>query len=246
MRALIFDCDGVLGETESRGHLVAFNRMWRELGVPWQWPAAGYRKMLAIGGGKERMRALFDEPAFRAVFAVPEDEAARAALLAAWHRRKSELYREIVESGQIPPRAGVKRLAEEALKRGWLLAVASTSATDSVRAMMRHAFGAATAARFTSVLGGEDVQRKKPDPEVYRLSAARLGVPPSRCVVIEDSAPGLRAALGAGMPCVITVSEMTAGEDFAGANLVVDSLGEPGQGPCVRLDDLMPLGAPRD
>jgi HAD superfamily hydrolase (TIGR01509 family) len=226
-RALIFDCDGVLGDTEQHGHLVAFNQMWRELGVPWQWSIQQYGEKLKIGGGKERMASLFQDPAFTSVFPVPVDESARKALLATWHQRKSAIFRELVNSGRIPPRPGVQRLAEEALAQGWKLAVASTSAAESVEAMLRHAVGDATFGRFEAVLAGDVVPNKKPAPDIYLLAAEKLGTAPADCIVVEDSNNGLRAALAAGMKCIVTVSGFTQDEDFTGAALVLSCLGDP-------------------
>jgi HAD superfamily hydrolase (TIGR01509 family) len=224
---LIFDCDGVLGDTERHGHLPAFNRMWRELGVPWEWSVEEYGRKLKIGGGKERMASLFEEPAFRRVFPVPASAGARQDLLAAWHRKKSEIFRSLVNSARIPARPGVARLAREALDASWRLAVASTSAPDSVEAMLRHAVGAEIAARFSFALGGDIVAKKKPAPDIYLLAAQRFAVAPGACVVIEDSNNGLVAAKAAGMACIVTVSGYTAEEDFSTADLVLSCLGDP-------------------
>ena len=226
-KALIFDCDGVLGDTEQHGHLVAFNQMWRELGVPWQWSVAQYGEKLKIGGGKERMAALFREPEFLQAFTPPADDAGRKELLATWHKRKSALYQEIVNTGRIPPRSGVKRLCEEVLARDWKLAVASTSAQPSVEAMLHRAVGDEIFSRFSAILGGDIVPNKKPAPDIYLLAAERLSVAPADCVVIEDSNNGLRAALAAGMQCVVTVSSYTREEDFTGAAMVLTCLGDP-------------------
>ncbi len=232
-KALIFDCDGVLGDTEQYGHLPAFNQMWRDLGVPWKWSVEEYGRKLKIGGGKERMLSLFDEPAFLAAYAAaPAAPEARKEMVAEWHKRKSAIYKEIIASGKIPPRPGVKRISEEALAAGWTLAVASTSAPESVDAVLRHAVGEATAARFSLILAGDCVKAKKPAPDIYLLAAEKLGVGPARCVVVEDSNNGLRAALAAEMKCVVTVSGYTKDEDFTGAAIVVSSLGDPGGDVC--------------
>ena len=178
-KALIFDCDGVLGDTEQFGHLVAFNQMWREFAVPWEWSVAEYGRKLKIGGGKERMASLFSEPAFlKAWPEAPADEAARRNTVAAWHKRKTEIYKEIIRSGRVPARSGVKRISEEALANGWLLAVASTSAPEAVNAVLRHVMGEATAGRFAAVLAGDVVKAKKPAPDIYLMAAQELGVPP--------------------------------------------------------------------
>lgn len=236
-RALIYDCDGVLGDTEQFGHLVAFNQMWREFGVPWQWSVSEYGRKLLIGGGKERMASLFQEPEFLKVFTPPADPQARQEMVAAWHKRKSAIHKEIINSGLIPPRSGVKRLAEEALAAGWMLAVASTSAQESVEAMLRRAMGDETAARFALTLAGDVVTAKKPAPDIYLLAAERLAVSPADCVVIEDSNNGVVAAVAAGMKCVVTVSGYTREEDFSQAQIVLTCLGDPGGEVCDVLEN---------
>jgi HAD superfamily hydrolase (TIGR01509 family) len=231
-KVLLYDCDGVLGDTEQYGHLPAFNQMWREFGVPWQWSVEEYGKKLKIGGGKERMSSLFTEPEFLAVFTPPATEQERKELVAAWHKRKSDICQEMVNSAKIPPRSGVRRLTEKALEGGWILGVASTSAQASVEAVLRHAMGDATAARFSLVLAGDVVKAKKPAPDVYLLAAERLGVEPAECVVIEDSSNGVVAAVSAGMKCVVTVSGYTRQEDFSQADIVLSCLGDPGGEAC--------------
>jgi HAD superfamily hydrolase (TIGR01509 family) len=236
-KALIFDCDGVLADTEQFGHLPAFNRMWRTLGVPWQWSVEEYGRKLKIGGGKERMSSLFADPAFLEAFTPPAGERERKDMIAAWHKSKSAIYQEMVRAGQIPPRSGVKRLAEEALGRGWILAVASTSAQESVEAVLQRAMGDATAARFSLVLAGDVVKAKKPAPDIYLLAAARLGLAPAECVVVEDSNNGVEAAAAAGTRCVVTVSGYTREEDFSKAAIVLSCLGDPGGEACEVLEN---------
>ena len=234
MKALIFDCDGVLADTELHGHLVAFNRMWQKVGVPWRWSEEQYAEKLKIGGGKERMKALFSEPAFQAAYTVPKDEPAQQELLADWHAKKTAIYKEIIASGNVPGRIGVKRLAEEALAAGWLPAVASTSAKPSVDAVLRFTVGEATASQFT-VFAGDIVAKKKPAPDIYLLASRELGVPPDHCIAVEDSRNGLRAAVSAGIRTVVTTSYFTTAENFDEAVLVLDSLGNPEEKACLVL-----------
>jgi HAD superfamily hydrolase (TIGR01509 family) len=202
--------------------------MWREAGVPWEWSVEEYGRKLKIGGGKERMASLFKEPAFQQAYPIyPKTEAEQNEVVAAWHKAKSAIYKEIIQSGKIPARPGVKRISEEALDAGWTLAVASTSAPESVNAVLHHAMGEDTARRFSLVLAGDCVKAKKPAPDIYELAAKELGVPPSRCVVVEDSANGLQAATAAAMRCVVTVSGYTKDEDFSTAAIVLSCLGDP-------------------
>jgi HAD superfamily hydrolase (TIGR01509 family) len=225
-RGLIFDCDGVLADTELHGHLVAFNQMWKKLGVPWQWSPEQYAEKLKIGGGKERMASLFADTNFQQVFVVPESAEVRKALIATWHKEKTAIYQEIISSGRIVPRSGIKRIAEAALGAGWKVAVASTSAKPSVEAVLVHVVGASTANRF-GVFAGDIVTAKKPAPDIYLLATQRIRVAPENCVAIEDSRNGLLSAVAAGIRAIVTTSWFTRDEDFSEARLVVSALGDP-------------------
>ena len=227
MPALIFDCDGVLADTERNGHLPAFNQTFAEFGVPVRWSDDDYREKVLIGGGKERMASILT-PEFVAANGLPADEEGQRELLAEWHKRKTAIYTELVASGALPPRPGIARIAGEAADAGWTLAVASTSAEPSVRAVLVHAVGEALAERF-AVFAGDIVPHKKPAPDIYLLALDRLGLGPDDGVVVEDSGNGVRAAVGAGLRTVVTVSAYTADEDFGGASLVVTSLGDDGE-----------------
>jgi HAD superfamily hydrolase (TIGR01509 family) len=229
MNALIFDCDGVLADTERFGHLPAFNQTFAEFGLPVRWDEDEYGRRLAIGGGKERMASLLT-PEFVAATGLPADEAGQTEAIASWHKHKTALYTAMVAEGRLPARPGIARIVEEAYAAGWALAVASTSAEPSVRAVLEHAVGPGRAGDFT-VLAGDIVPRKKPAPDIYLLALERLGLPARAAVVVEDSRNGLRAALAAGIACVVTVNGYTAVEDFTGAAFVVDSLGDPGTEP---------------
>lgn len=224
-RALIFDCDGVLSDTERDGHLVAFNKTFEHFGIPMRWSDDDYRTVLRIGGGKERLAALF-APGVREELGLPEDLEQQRKLIADWHRYKTARYTEAVRAGELPARPGVRRIVEEAHEAGWRLAVASTSAEESVRAVLEHAVGADHAGQFT-VCAGDAVPHKKPAPDIYLLALERLGVPSVDAVAVEDSSNGLRAALAARIPTIVTTSSYTQDEDFTGATLVVDNLGDP-------------------
>jgi HAD superfamily hydrolase (TIGR01509 family) len=226
VNALIFDCDGVLADTERFGHLPAFNQMFAEFGVPVRWSEEEYGRKLTIGGGKERMASLLT-PQFVADAGLPTDPDEQRTLVGAWHRRKTEIYTEMVDAGRLPARPGVARLVAEAASAGWQLAVASTSAEPSVRAVLEHVVGQDASAGFL-VLAGDVVPHKKPAPDIYLLALERLGLRPSEAVVIEDSGNGLAAAHTARIPCLVTVNDYTRDDDFSAASVVVSSLGDPG------------------
>jgi len=230
MSALVFDCDGVLADTERYGHLPAFNATFAEAGLPVRWSEEEYGEKLAIGGGKERMASLFADPEFVRAAGIPDDDEARTRLLGEWHRTKTARFKALVAAGEIPARPGVARLIGEALAAGWTVAVASTSAEESVRAVLEHAVGAATAARVP-VFAGDVVPAKKPDPAIYELVVQDLGLDRGDTVVVEDSRNGLLAATGAGLPCLVTVNGYTRDEAFDEAVLVVSELGDPERPP---------------
>jgi HAD superfamily hydrolase (TIGR01509 family) len=224
--ALIFDCDGVLADTERFGHLPAFNATFAEFGLPVRWSEDEYGALLAIGGGKERMATLLT-PGFVEAAGLPADADGQAEHLARWHRRKTDRYTEMVGQGRLPARPGITRIIGEALAAGWTLAVCSTSAEASVRAILEHVAGRERANQFALVLAGDVVPHKKPAPDIYELALQRLGVDAASVLVIEDSRNGLLSAVGAGLRCVITVNGYTEREDMSEAVLVVTSLGDP-------------------
>lgn len=225
MPALIFDCDGVLADTERHGHLPAFNATFAEFGLPVRWSEEEYAEKLHIGGGKERLTSLLT-PEFVQAAALPTDLVGQQEAVASWHRRKTQIYTDLVVSGALPARPGIARIVAEAATAGWRLAVASTSAEPSVRAVLQHAVGPSLAAHF-DIFAGDIVAAKKPAPDIYTYALEHLGLTQDEAVVIEDSNNGLRAAAAAGLCTIVTVSSYTAAENFDSAALVVSSLGDP-------------------
>jgi HAD superfamily hydrolase (TIGR01509 family) len=223
--ALVFDCDGVLADTERDGHLPAFNQTFEDFGVPVHWSVQEYADKLRIGGGKERMASLLTDEFVRAN-GLPADPEGQKAMLAEWHKHKTAAFKAIVREGRLPGRPGIQRIIGEALDAGWTVAVASTSAEESVRAVLAHAAGEKAAGRIP-VFAGDVVPAKKPDPAIYELVVRELGLDRDTTLVVEDSRNGLRSAVGAGLPCLVTVNGYTEDEDFSEAVLVVSSLGDP-------------------
>jgi HAD superfamily hydrolase (TIGR01509 family) len=233
MPALIFDCDGVLADTERFGHLPAFNQMFAEFSLPVHWSEADYAQKVLIGGGKERLVSILT-PEFLAQASLPSDPGELASIVRQWHGRKTEIYTGLVASGAMPARPGIERITREAAERGFSLAVASTSAESSVRAVLEHAVGPERASLF-AVFAGDIVPAKKPAPDIYLYALDALGLRSDDVVVIEDSANGMTAAQASGLRTVVTVSSFTADEDFSGAALVVSSLGDPSPGEQTRV-----------
>ncbi|KAK0586496.1 hypothetical protein LWI29_008009 [Acer saccharum] len=213
--ALLFDCDGVLVDTEKDGHRISFNDTFteKELGVTWDVDL--YGELLKIGGGKEG----WPEKA-------PKSEAERKEFIASLHKRKTELFMALIEKKLLPLRPGVAKLIDQALEKGVKVAVCSTSNEKAVSAIVSFLLGPERADKI-KIFAGDVVPRKKPDPAIYILAANTLDVDPSSCVVVEDSAIGLAAAKAAGMKCIVTKSGYTAEEDFLNADAVFDCIGDP-------------------
>lgn len=238
IKALIFDCDGVLVDTERDGHRVGFNRAFQQTGIDAEWDVDLYGKLLLVAGGKERMRAYFDEYGWPAKADTAE---ARDALILELHKLKTEITSGLVGEGGLPLRPGISRIVDEAIAAGVKLGVCTTSNPKFIDAVL-DLFGPERKAKFDFVHAGDVVARKKPDPAIYELAKQTLGLPAHECIVIEDSRNGLLAALGAGLPTLVTTSTYTVDEDFTGAAKVVPELGdEPNVN--VRLADLGELAA---
>ncbi|MXO59008.1 HAD-IA family hydrolase [Altererythrobacter salegens] len=221
IEALIFDCDGVLVDTERDAHRVGFNKAFGEFGIDAEWSVQLYANLLLTAGGKERMKVYFDE------FGWPNDKVAeyggRDELIAALHKEKTRITSKLVSS--LPVRPGVLRLVDEAIDAGVRLGVCTTSNPKFIDAVL-DLFGPARKAKFEFVHAGDVVSKKKPAPEIYELAKQSLGLPPERCVVIEDSRNGLLAAKGAGFPCLVTTSTYTVDEDLSEADRIVPELGD--------------------
>lgn len=220
LKALIFDCDGVLVDTERDGHRVAFNKAFAKKGYNIEWDVELYKELLKVAGGKERMRHYFDQTRW------PEDVTDKDSLIKELHKLKTDLFMQIIESGKLPLRPGAARLVDEAIAENVGLAVCSTANERAVNLVVEKLLGPERKAKFDLILAGDVVSKKKPDPEIYNLALQRLDLKPNECVVIEDSRNGLLAAKTAGIYCVITTNSYTKDEDFTEADVVVSELGD--------------------
>jgi HAD superfamily hydrolase (TIGR01509 family) len=218
LKALIFDVDGTLADTEKDGHRVAFNQAFAEAGLDWHWSAELYGDLLNIAGGKERIKFYLTK--------YRPDIELMDGIIAKLHAAKTEHYRKLLADGSIPLRPGVKRLIEEALNRGIRLAIATTSALPNALALLEHTLDPSW---FEIIAAGDIVVDKKPAPDIYYYVLQKMELDASDCLVFEDSFHGLQASTQAGLKTVVTVNDYTKNHDFAEATLVLDNLGEPEQ-----------------
>lgn len=218
--ALLWDVDGTLAETERDGHRVAFNMAFEEAGLPWRWDAARYGELLRVAGGRERLLAdLETQPA------APTDPAEREALATEIHGRKNRFYGNLVGDGRIPLRPGVRALMDDCMARDIPMGVTTTTSRSNLDALLRVHLGPDWRGYFATIVNGEDVERKKPDPEVYDQAVREIGVAPGDAVAIEDSPDGVAAAQGAGVPVLVARSSYFAAERFDGLLAVGPGLG---------------------
>lgn len=223
--ALLFDCDGVLADTERDAHRVAFNLAFSEYatlsGVSWS--EQEYGQLLETGGGKERLNTYLETTGWPSVYTSRQE--LRDSLVQRLHARKTELFMQLVDAGKVPLRAGVQRLVHEALQQGVQIAVCSTSNEKAVARIV--AMLGTHAEKHIEIFAGDMVQNKKPSPDIYNMAKHRLQLDASKVCVIEDSFIGVQAARAAGMPVVVTKSTYTENEDFSQAHLVLNSLDDP-------------------
>ncbi len=218
LKALLWDVDGTLAETERDGHRRAFNLAFAEAGLPLRWDAEAYAPWLTISGGAERIRAALQQL---------ERKPPAAERVAALQAAKQRHYADLVSAGGLRLRPGVAELIQEAAAAGLQQAIVTTSSRAAVRALAQMLLGDLEGA-FAFWVCGEDVACKKPHPEAYGLAWQRLGGAASSLICLEDSPPGLAAATSAGLPCLVTLSHYGGrggGAWFGAAAAVVSELG---------------------
>jgi len=223
LRALIFDVDGTVADTEEV-HRQAFNAAFLEMELWWNWSAGEYIELLKVSGGPERITH------YIARLKIGQSEKERlTGLVPAIHRVKTRIYYELISGGRAPVRRGVVRLMREARAAGLEVALAATSSTSNIEALVSASLEHEALGGFSVITSADQVAAKKPAPDLYLRVASQLRVSPEDCVVIEDSANGVLAAKAAGMVAIATPSRWTATQDFSAADLTLYSLGDAGE-----------------
>lgn len=224
LTALLFDVDGTLADTERDGHRVAFNRAFAQAGLDWEWSEQLYGELLAVTGGKERIRFYLDH--YNQEFQRPAD---LDDFIAGLHKSKTAHYTEMLAGGVIPLRPGVRRLIMEARAAGLRLAVVTTTTPANVEALLTHALDPEAMNWFDCIAAGDIVPAKKPAPDIYFWAMEQMGLRPDQCIAFEDSQNGIRSSRGADLRTIVAVNGYTRDEDFSDAAIVLDHWGEPEQ-----------------
>lgn len=222
LKALLFDVDGTLADTERDGHRVAFNKAFREAGLDWDWTVELYADLLTVTGGKERIRYFLEKylPDFTPEEGIP-DFAARM------HKRKTHFYLHMLQDGEIPLRNGVARLLNEARNAGLRLGIATTTTPENVTYLLRATLGEESIGWFDCIAAGDIVPAKKPAPDIYLYAMEMMQLQPEECLAFEDSDNGIRSSTAASLKTIVTVNDYTRDHDFSKAALVLDQFGEP-------------------
>ncbi|HHX08521.1 MAG TPA: HAD-IA family hydrolase [Chloroflexi bacterium] len=220
IKAIFFDQDGVIIDTERDGHRVAFNETFKKMGFETEWDVEYYHELLQVGGGKERMKKHLHTRGFGKP--VPEEE--EEELIKSMHRMKTDLFIELIESGSLPLRPGIHRFMKEGEEAELVLGVCTTSNERAAHAI---AYKVLHDIPFKFVLAGDVVAKKKPDPAIYLMALEKTGLLPEECLVVEDSRNGVLAAKAAGMHVVATSNFYTQREDLSPADVIVTCLGDP-------------------
>ena len=215
-KALIFDIDGTLAETEEL-HREAFNQVFSEYGLNWSWDQSLYGELLKVAGGQNRLRFFIQEY-------QPPRGGEFLADVARMHRKKTVIYGQMLAQGKIELRPGVESLIRQALENKVKLAIVTSTSRVNVDRLFEATLGLDVLARFDAICCGDDVKEVKPSPEIYLLALQTLQLSGPQCLAIEDSEIGLSSATAAGIPTLITVSTYCKDDDFTGAFMVMDDL----------------------
>ncbi len=219
LSAVLFDVDGTLADTERDGHRVAFNQAFRDCDLDWHWNVALYGELLAITGGKERIRHYLQN--YRPEFLSQNN---LDQWIAELHRTKTHHFLNLMKTSEIQLRPGVMNLIQQLRTNGIRIAIATTTTPENVIALLENTLGIDSPGWFDVIGAGDIVPHKKPAPDIYQWVIDQLGLPAEHCIAIEDSVNGLKSALAAGIKTIVTSSEYTHTQNFSGALLILPDL----------------------
>ena len=220
LTTVIFDMDGTLADTEEV-HRLAFNLAFDDFNLNWHWSRQEYAELLVISGGRERMRQYaLDQTDFK----MPPD---LDDYVAGIHKLKTNHYARMLVEGHVTLRPGVRRLLDECRNAGLKMAIATSSQLSNVTTLLDNNLPSNWPSWFEIIASCDIVEAKKPSPAVYQHVMKKMKVSADECLALEDTRNGFLSGQAAGIQTVITTHYFTRNNDFEGAPLVIDSLGEP-------------------
>ncbi len=212
LKCIIFDVDGTMADTERDGHRVAFNLAFEEKGLDWHWDENLYGKLLAVTGGKERIKYYQDE--------FLKQQVLNKQAIKDLHAIKTKHYIKLLETGKIPLRKGVEKLIKQARDENITLAISTTTTPINVTALLKANLGEQAQSLFKVIAAGDIVKNKKPAPDIYLYALEQLKIDAKNCIAIEDSEAGLQSAVQAGLKTIITTNQYTKNQDFTQAQQI--------------------------
>ena len=221
LEALLFDVDGTLADTEKDGHRPAFNLAFQKAGLDWHWDAELYGQLLAVTGGKERIKFYLEK--FNTKFKKPADF---DEFVKGLHASKTEFYKQLMAEGKIPLRSGVENLIKEARDANMRMAIVTTTTPANVTALLTNTLGEDAESWFEVIAAGDIVPAKKPAPDIYFWALNKMNLKPEQTIAFEDSLNGIKSSSAADIKTIITINDYTKNDDFSSADLVLDKMGD--------------------
>jgi len=221
LQALLFDVDGTLADTEKDGHRPAFNMAFEEAGLDWHWDENLYGELLAVTGGKERIRFYLEK--FNTTFVKPDnfDDFVKGL-----HAAKTKFYTQLMAEGRIPLRPGVEALINEAKACGVRMAVVTTTTPENVTALLDNTLGKGSESWFEVIAAGDIVPAKKPAPDIYIWALEQMNLTADQAIAFEDSRNGILSSVAADLKTIVTINGYTKNDDFSDAVIVLDQMGD--------------------
>jgi HAD superfamily hydrolase (TIGR01509 family) len=210
MPAILFGSISTVADT-SELQRDSFNQSFEIHGLDWHWDRDQYRAMLATSGGQSRI----------AEYARSLGQTVDAKAV---HETKSEIFRDLLATAELSPRAGVVETIRGAKDNNWKVGLVTTTSGDNVLSLLAALSPDVRMGDFDVIVNASSVEQPKPDKAAYSFALRNITENPADCVAIEDNVDGVQAAVAAGLACVAFPNQNTIDHDFAAAVGCVEKL----------------------